>query len=78
MCDFSGPLEKRTYSRFSPYQLIRIKHGTGIVLLAGNEHGRRCMAHKNAAHNGCPRPRPTTDVKKPEPHMILETPSSPE
>jgi hypothetical protein len=31
------------HSRLTHYDLIRLSHGTGIAVLAGNEHGRRCI-----------------------------------
>jgi hypothetical protein len=31
------------HSRLSGYELLRLNRGTGIITLAGNEHGRRCV-----------------------------------
>jgi hypothetical protein len=31
------------HSRLAGYEFLRLSHGTGIVTLAGNEHGRRCI-----------------------------------
>jgi hypothetical protein len=37
------------HERLLPYKFMRLRHGTGIVSLAGTEHGRRCNPGKNAA-----------------------------
>ena len=37
----------RNHSRLEEYQLIRLESGTGIVSLAGSEHGRRCVPNTN-------------------------------
>ena len=49
MCDLNSdvPVENRTFANLKHYQLIRLKHGTGIVHVSGTEHGRRCLPHKN-------------------------------
>ena len=36
------------HKQLKPYQLIRLVQGTGIVHLASQEHGRRCMPWKKA------------------------------
>lgn len=49
MCDFDRKKtkEERTHFRIKKYSLIRLVQGTGIVNLAGAEHGRPCIPKKN-------------------------------
>lgn len=42
----SGPEEER-HRRLAPYLFMRLKGGTEIAGIAGNEHGRRCVPKKN-------------------------------
>eukprot|EP00977_Amphora_coffeiformis_P027401 scaffold34609_cov146-Amphora_coffeaeformis.AAC.8 len=39
--------------RFSTYQLVRLKDGTGLTLVAGSESSRQCTPHQQYP-NGCP------------------------
>ena len=43
-CGFNS---RRNHSRLEEYQLMRLVSGTGIVDLAGSEHGRRCIPNTN-------------------------------
>jgi hypothetical protein len=36
------------HNHFTPYSLMRLQQGTGIVSLAATEHGRRCFPNKNS------------------------------
>ena len=44
MCGYGGGSgERGNFSHFNTFEFMRLKrHGTGIVTLAGNEHGRQC------------------------------------
>ena len=39
--------------RFSTYQLVRLKYGTGLTLVAGSESSRQCAPRPKSPH-GCP------------------------
>ena len=39
------------HSRLEPYEFIRLRQGTGVTILAGTEHGRRCIP----SHTPCDR-----------------------
>lgn len=45
-CHFNKD-ENSTHSHLTPYSLIRLRQGTGIVSLSATAHGRRCFPKKN-------------------------------
>jgi hypothetical protein len=50
-CGFNS---HRNHSRLEEYQLMRLESGTGIVCLAGSEHGRRCVPTINGVCTSLP------------------------
>ena len=46
-CGFNKKF-RRNHNHLSPYSLIRLQQGTGIVSLSATAHGRRCFPQKNS------------------------------
>ena len=59
MCDFSKRAHNRTHAHLQHYALVRFTHGTGVVSLASQETGRRCIPQKGAL---CKAPSTTPDL----------------
>ncbi|CAB9525723.1 expressed unknown protein [Seminavis robusta] len=61
MCGFTShiPKTERSHDRLKQYKLIRLLQGTQFVLLASQEHGRRCLPKREMNDNVCALP----DVK---------------
>lgn len=49
MCGFPEQTTKKyNHSRLVHYDFMRLRQGTGVVTLAGTEHGRRCLPKKQS------------------------------